>query len=37
MTPEKQKRFIENMAPDRRAAMAEFMSAVRAANGDGGK
>jgi hypothetical protein len=37
MTPEKQKRFIENMAPDRRAAMAEFMSAVRAAHGDGGK
>ncbi len=37
MTPERQKRFIESMPPDRRAQMAEFMKAVRDANGDGAK
>jgi hypothetical protein len=29
MTPEQVKRFIENTSPDQRAAMAEFMAAVR--------
>lgn len=37
MTPERQKNFIESMSPDRRAEMAEFMSAMRAANGDSGR
>ena len=31
ITPERQKRFIENMPPDRRAAMAEMMGAMRKA------
>ena len=35
MSPERQKRFIESMPPDRRAQMAEFMKAVRDAHGDG--
>jgi hypothetical protein len=37
MTPERQKRFIEGMSPDRRAGMAEFMAQIRAAHGDGGR
>ena len=37
MSPQQQKNFIESMAPDRRAQMAEFMTQIRAAHGDGGK
>ena len=32
--PARHKAFIENMSPDRRAAMAEFMSDLRAARGE---
>jgi hypothetical protein len=37
MTPEQQKRFIEGMSPNRRAAMAEFMQQLQQARGDGGQ
>jgi len=37
MTPAQVKRFIENTSPDRRAAMAEFMGALRKARQGGSR
>jgi hypothetical protein len=37
MTPQQHKKFVEGMAPQRRAQLAEFMQQIDAARGDGGR